>query len=163
LLYWQALTGPWISRWPPMSRCFTLGGDVGSMVAATRQKACMQNMGMRVRDTPISGTASPDWVSVLPCWVLRRGRDHDHHFCCWRWIDHQRAARFHSCRGQFKMPLVVRVPGGVARQLGAQHAQRLGDTLMNVPGLRIEYRPRAGRLCNFVRRSPVTSDHCSGT
>jgi pyruvate/2-oxoglutarate/acetoin dehydrogenase E1 component len=39
--------------------------------------------------------------------------------------------------GQFKMPLVVRVPGGIARQLAAQHAQRLEHTLMNVPGLRI--------------------------
>ena len=27
--------------------------------------------------------------------------------------------------GQFPMSLVIRVPGGVARQLGAQHAQRL--------------------------------------
>ncbi|HEC18825.1 MAG TPA: alpha-ketoacid dehydrogenase subunit beta [Gammaproteobacteria bacterium] len=39
--------------------------------------------------------------------------------------------------GQFAMPLVVRVPGGVAKQLAAQHSQRLEQTLMNVPGLRI--------------------------
>lgn len=39
--------------------------------------------------------------------------------------------------GQFAMPLVVRMPGGVARQLAAQHSQRLEHTLMNVPGLRI--------------------------
>ncbi len=39
--------------------------------------------------------------------------------------------------GQFRVPLVVRMPGGVAKQLAAQHSQRLEHTLMNVPGLRI--------------------------
>ena len=39
--------------------------------------------------------------------------------------------------GQFPMPLVIRMPGGVAKQLAAQHSQRLEQTLMNVPGLRI--------------------------
>lgn len=39
--------------------------------------------------------------------------------------------------GQFPMPLVVRMPGGVAHQLAAQHSQRLEHTLMNAAGLRI--------------------------
>ena len=39
--------------------------------------------------------------------------------------------------GQLRVPMVVRMPGGVARQLAAQHSQRLEHTLMNVPGLRI--------------------------
>ncbi len=39
--------------------------------------------------------------------------------------------------GQFPMPLVVRMPGSVAKQLAAQHAQRLEQMYMNVPGLRI--------------------------
>ena len=39
--------------------------------------------------------------------------------------------------GKFSVPLVVRMPGGVAKQLAAQHSQRLEHTLMNVPGLRI--------------------------
>lgn len=39
--------------------------------------------------------------------------------------------------GQLQVPLVVRMPGGVARQLGAQHSQRLEHTFMNVPGLRV--------------------------
>ncbi|WP_443081398.1 alpha-ketoacid dehydrogenase subunit beta [Thiohalorhabdus sp.] len=39
--------------------------------------------------------------------------------------------------GQVKVPLVVRMPGGVAHQLAAQHSQRLEHTLMNVPGLRM--------------------------
>ena len=39
--------------------------------------------------------------------------------------------------GQIPVPLVVRMPGGVAHQLGAQHSQRIDALLMNVPGLRI--------------------------
>ena len=39
--------------------------------------------------------------------------------------------------GQFSVPVVIRMPGGVAKQLAAQHSQRLEHTLMNVPGLRI--------------------------
>lgn len=39
--------------------------------------------------------------------------------------------------GQFAMPLVVRMPGGVAKQLAAQHSHRLEQILMNVPGMRI--------------------------
>jgi pyruvate dehydrogenase E1 component beta subunit len=38
---------------------------------------------------------------------------------------------------QLRVPLVIRMPGGVAKQLGAQHSQRLEHTVMNVPGLRI--------------------------
>ncbi|OFC60985.1 pyruvate dehydrogenase, partial [Acidithiobacillus caldus] len=39
--------------------------------------------------------------------------------------------------GQFPMPLTVRMPGGVARQLGAQHSQRLEAMFMGVPGVRM--------------------------
>ena len=39
--------------------------------------------------------------------------------------------------GQFTVPMVIRMPGGVAKQLAAQHSQRLEHTMMNVPGLRI--------------------------
>lgn len=39
--------------------------------------------------------------------------------------------------GQFKIPIVVRGPGGVGRQLGAEHSQRLEGYFNNVPGLKI--------------------------
>src|SRR3990172_3552555 len=45
------------------------------------------------------------------------------------------AAKLHYMSGgQFRVPLVVRMAGGVAKQLAAQHSQRLEHTLMNVPG-----------------------------
>ncbi|MFQ5487844.1 MAG: alpha-ketoacid dehydrogenase subunit beta [Gammaproteobacteria bacterium] len=39
--------------------------------------------------------------------------------------------------GQFRVPLVVRMPGGVAKQLAAQHSQRIEHVLLNVPGLKV--------------------------
>ncbi len=39
--------------------------------------------------------------------------------------------------GNFTMPLVIRGPGGVGRQLGAEHSQRLEAYFQGVPGLKI--------------------------
>lgn len=39
--------------------------------------------------------------------------------------------------GNFKIPVVIRGPGGVGRQLGAEHSQRLESYFHAVPGLKI--------------------------
>lgn len=39
--------------------------------------------------------------------------------------------------GNFKIPLVIRGPGGVGRQLGAEHSQRLEAYFQGVPGLKM--------------------------
>lgn len=59
--------------------------------------------------------------------------------------------------GQFPMPLVVRMPGGVAKQLAAQHSQRLEQTLMNVPGLRIAV-PATPQDAYWQLRQAIKSD-----
>ena len=59
--------------------------------------------------------------------------------------------------GQFSMPLVVRMPGGVAKQLAAQHSQRLEQTLMNVPGLRIAV-PATPQDAYWQLRQSIRSD-----
>ncbi len=59
--------------------------------------------------------------------------------------------------GQFPMPLVVRMPGGVAKQLAAQHSQRLEHTLMNVPGLRIVV-PSTPQDAYWQLRQSIASD-----
>jgi len=59
--------------------------------------------------------------------------------------------------GQFPMPLVVRMPGGVARQLAAQHSQRLEQTMMNVPGLRIAV-PATPQDAYWQLRQAIRSD-----
>jgi pyruvate dehydrogenase E1 component beta subunit len=39
--------------------------------------------------------------------------------------------------GQFKVPVVVRGPGGVGRQLGAEHSQRLESYFQSIPGVQL--------------------------
>ncbi|KAJ7536205.1 hypothetical protein O6H91_12G059800 [Diphasiastrum complanatum] len=39
--------------------------------------------------------------------------------------------------GQFTIPIVIRGPGGVGRQLGAEHSQRLESYFQSVPGLQM--------------------------
>lgn len=39
--------------------------------------------------------------------------------------------------GQFNIPLVIRGPGGVGKQLGPEHSQRIESYLMSVPGIKI--------------------------
>nr|CAB3498685.1 unnamed protein product [Digitaria exilis] len=39
--------------------------------------------------------------------------------------------------GQFKIPVVIRGPGGVGRQLGAEHSQRLESYFQSIPGLQM--------------------------
>nr|QCI06890.1 Pyruvate dehydrogenase E1 component beta subunit [Halydictyon mirabile] len=39
--------------------------------------------------------------------------------------------------GNFSIPLVIRGPGGVGRQLGAEHSQRLESYFQSIPGLKI--------------------------
>ena len=36
--------------------------------------------------------------------------------------------------GQYKVPMVIRGPGGVGRQLGAEHSQRLESYFQSIPG-----------------------------
>jgi pyruvate dehydrogenase E1 component beta subunit len=44
---------------------------------------------------------------------------------------------FYMSGGQFKIPMVVRGPGGAAHQLGAQHSQSIESWYAHVPGLKV--------------------------
>ena len=59
--------------------------------------------------------------------------------------------------GQFPMALVIRMPGGIARQLGAQHSQRIEQMFMNVPGLRIAV-PSTPQDAFWQLRQAIASD-----
>ncbi|CRH01462.1 pyruvate dehydrogenase E1 component subunit beta, putative [Plasmodium relictum] len=43
----------------------------------------------------------------------------------------------YMCDGQFNIPVVIRGPGGVGKQLGPEHSQRIESYLMSIPGLKI--------------------------
>ncbi len=142
LQVWQALN---IAHDEVMARdesVFILGEDVGLYGGSYRvtQGLFAKYGEWRVRDTPISensftglgvGAALVGGRPIVEIMTINFA------LLALDAIINMAAKLRYMSGGQFKVPLVVRSPGGVARQLAAQHSQRLEHTLMNVPGLRI--------------------------
>ncbi|PKY10105.1 alpha-ketoacid dehydrogenase subunit beta [Acidithiobacillus marinus] len=142
IYYWQALNRVMDTEMAADDSIITLGEDVGLYGGTYRvTEGLMAKYGeWRVRDTPISensftglgvGAAMLGLRPVVEIMTIN--------FALFA-IDAiiNMAAKIPFMSGaQFPMPLTIRMPGGVARQLGAQHSQRLEHTLMNVPGLRM--------------------------
>jgi pyruvate dehydrogenase E1 component beta subunit len=162
LLYWQALNRALDIEMAADESVFTLGEDVGLYGGSYRvTEGLYAKYGeWRVRDTPISensftgigvGAALVGMrpiVEIMTVNFMLLALD--------QIINTAAKVPFMS-GGQFPMPLVVRVPGGIARQLAAQHAQRLEYTLMNVPGLRIAV-PSTPQDAFWQLRQAITSD-----
>ncbi|MGB8277864.1 MAG: alpha-ketoacid dehydrogenase subunit beta [Methylovirgula sp.] len=142
MLYWQALNRAMDLEMSEDESVFTLGEDVGLYGGSYRvTEGLYAKYGeWRVRDTPISeggftglgvgaalvGTRPVVEIMTINFAILALDS-----------IVNGAAKISFMSGGQFPMPLVVRTPTGVAHQLGAQHAQRLEQMFMNVPGLRI--------------------------
>jgi pyruvate dehydrogenase E1 component subunit beta len=142
IFYWQALNRALDIEMSKDSSVFTLGEDVGLFGGTYRvTEGLYSKYGeARVRDTPISensftglgvGAAMTGMRPVVEIMTVNFA------LLALDAIINMAAKIPFMSGGQYAMPLVVRMPGGVARQLGAQHSQRLEHTLMNVPGLRI--------------------------
>ena len=162
LLYWQALNRAMDHEMAADESVFTLGEDVGLYGGSYRvTEGLYAKYGeWRVRDTPISengftgvgvGAAlvgTRPVVEIMTINFMLLALDS---------IINGAAKIPFMSGGQFKMPLVIRVPGGIARQLAAQHAQRLEYTLMNVPGLRIAV-PSTAQDAYWQLRQAIASD-----
>lgn len=142
ILYWQALNRALDLAMAEDSSVFTLGEDVGLFGGTYRvTEGLYSKYGeARVRDTPISensftglgvGAAMVGMRPVVEIMTVNFA------LLALDAIINMAAKIPFMSGGQYAMPLVVRMPGGVARQLGAQHSQRLEHTIMNVPGIRI--------------------------
>jgi pyruvate dehydrogenase E1 component beta subunit len=142
LLYWQALNRALDVEMAADESVFVLGEDVGLYGGSYRvTEGLYAKYGeARVRDTPISensftglgvGAAMVGMRPVVEIMTINFA------MLALDSIVNGAAKIPFMSGGQFPMPLVIRVPGGVARQLAAQHAQRLESMFMNVPGLRV--------------------------
>ncbi len=142
LFYWQALNRALDIEMAEDSSVFMLGEDVGLFGGTYRvSEGLFSKYGeARVRDTPISensftglgvGAAMVGMRPVVEIMTVNFA------LLALDAIINMAAKIPFMSGGQYPMPLVIRMPGGVAKQLGAQHSQRLEHTLMNVPGLRI--------------------------
>jgi pyruvate dehydrogenase E1 component beta subunit len=162
LLYWQALNRALDAELAADASVFTLGEDVGLYGGSYRvTEGLYAKYGeWRVRDTPISENSFTGLgvgaalvglrpvVEIMTVNFMLLALDS---------IINAAAKIPFMSGGQFGMPLVVRVPGGVAHQLGAQHSQRLEYTLMNVPGLRIAV-PSTPQDAYWQLRQAIVSD-----
>jgi len=142
IFYYQALNRALDEEMAADDSVFTLGEDVGLYGGSYRvTEGLYAKYGeWRVRDTPISeggftglavGAALIEARPVVEIMTINFA------LLALDAIINMAAKIPFMSGGQFPMPLVVRMPGGVAKQLAAQHSQRLEQTLMNVPGLRI--------------------------
>lgn len=162
LLYWQALNRAMDAEMEADESVFTLGEDVGLYGGSYRvTEGLYAKYGeRRVRDTPISengftglgvGAALTGMRPVVEIMTINFA------LLALDSIVNMAAKVPFMSGGQFPMPLVVRVPGGVARQLGAQHAQRFESMFMNVPGLRIAV-PSTPQDAYWQLRQAIASD-----
>jgi pyruvate dehydrogenase E1 component beta subunit len=60
--------------------------------------------------------------------------------------------------GQFRVPMVIRGPGGPAAQLGAQHSQSMESYFYHVPGLKV-VRPSTPRDAKGLLKSAIRDDN----
>ena len=162
MLYWQALNRALDIEMAADESVFTLGEDVGLYGGSYRvTEGLYAKYGeWRVRDTPISensftglgvGAAMVGMRPVVEIMTI------NFMLLALDSIINGAAKIPFMSGGKLLMPLVVRVPGGIARQLAAQHAQRLEHTIMNVPGLRIAV-PATPQDAFWQLRQAIVSD-----
>jgi pyruvate dehydrogenase E1 component beta subunit len=142
LMYWEALNIALDRALAEDSSVFILGEDVGLFGGSYRvtQGLYAKYGEWRVRDTPISensftglgvGAAMVGGRPVVEIMTINFA------LLALDAIVNMAAKLRYMSGGQVSVPLVIRMPGGVGKQLGAQHSQRLEHMLLNVPGLRV--------------------------
>lgn len=162
MLYWQALNRAMDLAMAEDETVFTLGEDVGLYGGSYRvTEGLYAKYGeLRVRDTPISEnsfTGLGVGAALLGLRPVVEIMTVNFALLALDSIINGAAKVPFMSGGQFPMPLVVRVPGGVARQLGAQHAQRFESMFMNVPGLRMAV-PATPQDAFWQLRQAIASD-----
>ncbi|MBU2809455.1 alpha-ketoacid dehydrogenase subunit beta [Acidithiobacillus ferrooxidans F221] len=162
MFYWQALNRAMDAEMAADETVLTLGEDVGLYGGTYRvTEGLMAKYGeWRVRDTPISensftglgvGAAMLGLRPVVEIMTINFAL-----FAMDAIVNMAAKIPFMS-GGQFPMSLTIRMPGGVAKQLGAQHSQRLEHMFMNVPGLRMVV-PATPQDAYWQLRQAIRSD-----
>ena len=111
---------------------FVLGEDVGHYGGSYKvTKGLYEKYGeLRVLDTPIAENSFCGLAVGAAMTGLRP-------IIAFNQIANNAGMLRYTSGGNFKIPMVIRGPGGVGRQLGAEHSQRLEAYFHAVPGLKI--------------------------
>ncbi len=121
---------------------FVLGEDVGHYGGSYKvTKDLYEKYGdLRVLDTPIAENSFTGMAVGAAMTGLRpiiEGMNMGFLLLAFNQIANNAGMLRYTSGGNFKIPMVIRGPGGVGRQLGAEHSQRLEAYFHAVPGLKI--------------------------
>ncbi|MBW4495626.1 MAG: alpha-ketoacid dehydrogenase subunit beta [Oscillatoria princeps RMCB-10] len=121
---------------------FVLGEDVGHYGGSYKvTKDLYKKYGdLRVLDTPIAENSFTGMAVGAAMSGLRpiiEGMNMGFLLLAFNQISNNAGMLRYTSGGNFKIPMVIRGPGGVGRQLGAEHSQRLEAYFQAVPGLKI--------------------------
>ena len=121
---------------------FVLGEDVGHYGGSYKvTKGLYEKYGeLRVVDTPIAENSFSGLAVGAAMTGLRpiiEGMNMGFLLLAFNQIANNAGMLRYTSGGNFKIPMVIRGPGGVGRQLGAEHSQRLEAYFHAVPGLKI--------------------------
>ncbi|EAW35752.1 alpha-ketoacid dehydrogenase subunit beta [Lyngbya sp. PCC 8106] len=124
------------------SSVLVLGEDVGQYGGSYKvTKDLYEKYGeLRVLDTPIAENSFTGMAVGAAMTGLRpiiEGMNMGFLLLAFNQIANNAGMLRYTSGGNFTMPLVIRGPGGVGRQLGAEHSQRLEAYFQGVPGLKI--------------------------
>ncbi len=121
---------------------FVLGEDVGHYGGSYKvtKDLCKKYGDLRVLDTPIAENSFTGMAVGAAMTGLRpiiEGINMGFLLLAFNQIANNAGMLRYTSGGNFKIPMVIRGPGGVGRQLGAEHSQRLEAYFHAVPGLKI--------------------------
>ncbi len=121
---------------------FVVGEDVGHYGGSYKvTKDLYKKYGdLRLLDTPIAENGFMGMAVGAAMTGLRpivEGMNMGFLLLAFNQISNNAGMLRYTSGGNFKIPMVIRGPGGVGRQLGAEHSQRLEAYFQAVPGLKI--------------------------
>ncbi|MBD2465327.1 alpha-ketoacid dehydrogenase subunit beta [Oscillatoria sp. FACHB-1407] len=121
---------------------FVLGEDVGHYGGSYKAtKDLYKKYGdLRLLDTPIAENSFTGMAVGAAMTGLRpivEGMNMGFLLLAFNQIANNAGMLRYTSGGNFKIPIVIRGPGGVGRQLGAEHSQRLEAYFQGVPGLKL--------------------------
>nr|YP_009332697.1 pyruvate dehydrogenase E1 component beta subunit [Membranoptera weeksiae]YP_009332917.1 pyruvate dehydrogenase E1 component beta subunit [Membranoptera tenuis]AHZ94711.1 pyruvate dehydrogenase E1 component beta subunit [Membranoptera weeksiae]AKL79173.1 pyruvate dehydrogenase E1 component beta subunit [Membranoptera tenuis] len=124
------------------SSVFVLGEDVGHYGGSYKvTKDLHAKYGdLRVLDTPIAENSFMGMAVGAAITGLRpivEGMNMSFLLLAFNQISNNAGMLRYTSGGNFQIPLVIRGPGGVGRQLGAEHSQRLESYFQSIPGLKM--------------------------
>lgn len=119
-----------------------MGEDVGHYGGSYKvTKGLAEKYGdLRVLDTPIAENSFTGMAIGAAMTGLRpivEGMNMGFLLLAFNQISNNCGMLHYTSGGQFTIPVVIRGPGGVGRQLGAEHSQRLESYFQSIPGIQM--------------------------